>query len=61
VDVVPFLEASFPTSPPTILDVAGENLLLMGYLVGVFSVSSIEAVGYFNAHRKRSASARIPM
>ena len=26
-DVVPFLKASFRTSSPTILDVAGENLL----------------------------------
>ena len=25
-DVVPFLKASFPTSSPTVLDVAGENL-----------------------------------
>ena len=43
-DAVPFLEASFPTSPPTILDVAGENLPMIGYLVGAFSVvSSLEA------------------
>ena len=26
VDGVPFLKASFPTSSPTVLDVAGENL-----------------------------------
>lgn len=43
-DAVPFLEASFHTSPPTVLDVVSENLLLMGYLVGVFSVSSLEAL-----------------
>ena len=44
VDAVPFLEASFPTSPPTVLDVAGENLSLAGYLVGAFSVVfSLEA------------------
>jgi hypothetical protein len=36
-DVVPFLEASFPTSPPTVLDVAGENLPMKGYLVGAFA------------------------
>ena len=33
VDAVPFLEASFPTSPPTVLDVAGENLSLSALLV----------------------------
>jgi hypothetical protein len=45
VDDVPFFEASFPTSPPTVLDVVGENLLLTGYLVGAFSVvSSLEAL-----------------
>ena len=44
-DVVPSLEASFPTSPPTVLDDAGENLPLTGYLVGAFSVvSSLEAL-----------------
>jgi len=43
-NVVPFLEVSFPTSPPTVLDVAGENLPMIGYLVGAFSVvSSLEA------------------
>jgi hypothetical protein len=26
VDAVPFLEASFPTSPPTVLDVAGRRV-----------------------------------
>ena len=42
--VVPFLEASFPTSPPTVLDVVGENLPMAGYLVDAFSVvSSLEA------------------
>jgi hypothetical protein len=30
------LEASFPTSPPTVLDVAGVNLPMKGYLVGAF-------------------------
>jgi hypothetical protein len=44
-DVVPFLEASFPTSPPTVLDVASENLPLAGYFVGICSVvSSLEAL-----------------
>ena len=44
VNVVPFLEASFPTSPPTVPDVAGENLPMVGYLVSVFCVvSSLEA------------------
>ena len=43
--VVPSLEASFPTSPLTILDDAGENLPLAGYLVGTFSVfSTLEAL-----------------
>jgi hypothetical protein len=45
VDVVPSLETYFPTSPPTILDVVGENLPLACYLVGAFSVvSSLEAL-----------------
>jgi hypothetical protein len=39
-DVVRFLETSFPTSPPTVLDVASENLLLTGYLVNPLSVVS---------------------
>jgi hypothetical protein len=39
-DVVRFLETSFPTSPPTVLDVASENLLLTGYLVSPLSVVS---------------------
>jgi len=44
-DAVPFLEVSFPTSPPTVLDVAGENIPLAGYFVGAFSVvSSLEAL-----------------
>jgi hypothetical protein len=44
-DVVPFLKASFSTSPPTVLDIAGENLPLAGYLVGTFSVVfSLEAL-----------------
>ena len=49
-DVVPFLEESFPNSPPTVLDVAGESLPLAGYLVGTFSVvSSMEALLGFPA------------
>ena len=32
IDAVIFLEASFHTSPPTVLDFAGENLPLSGYL-----------------------------
>ena len=44
VDAVPFLEASFPTSPPTVLDVADGNLPMASYHVGAFSVvSSLEA------------------
>ena len=44
-DAVPFLEVSFPTSPPTVLDVAGENIPLAGYFVGAFSVvSSLETL-----------------
>jgi hypothetical protein len=35
-DVVPSLEASFSTSSPTVLEVAGENLPLAGYSVGAF-------------------------
>jgi hypothetical protein len=35
-DVVPFLEASFPTSP-TVLEVASENLPMTGYLVNVLA------------------------
>jgi hypothetical protein len=37
-DDVPFLEAPFPTSPPAVLDVAGENLPLAGYIVDAFSI-----------------------
>ena len=45
VDAVIFLEASFPTSRPTVLDIVGENLPFEGYLVGAFSVvSSLEAL-----------------
>jgi hypothetical protein len=36
-DAIPFLEAFFPTSPPPVLDVAGENLPMTGYLVGTFA------------------------
>jgi hypothetical protein len=44
-DTVTMLEASFPTSPPTVLDVAGENLPLAGYFVGAFTiVSSLEVL-----------------
>ena len=44
-DVVPFLEASFPTSRPTVLDIVGENLPFEGYLVGAFIViPSLEAL-----------------
>jgi hypothetical protein len=44
-NAVPFLEASFPTTTPTVLDVAGVNLSLAGYFVGAFSiVSSLEAL-----------------
>lgn len=43
-NAVPFLEASFPVSPHSILDVVGENLPIAGYLVGAFHVaSSLEA------------------
>jgi hypothetical protein len=45
VDAVSSLEASFPTSPSAVLDGAGENLPLAGYIVGAFSiVSSLEAL-----------------
>jgi hypothetical protein len=45
VDAMPFLKASFFTSPPTVLDIADENLPLAGYLVSAFSVvSSLEAL-----------------
>jgi hypothetical protein len=37
-DVVPFLVASFTTSPLAVLDVAGENLPLTSYIVSAFSV-----------------------
>jgi hypothetical protein len=39
-DAISSLEASFPTSPPTVLDVAGENLPVSDYLVGASSVVS---------------------
>jgi hypothetical protein len=51
-DAIPFLKASFPTSAPTVLDIAGQNLSLAGYLVGAFSVvSSLEAVLSFPVPR----------
>jgi len=43
--IITSLEASFPTSPPTVLDVAGENLPLAGYFVGAsWVVSSSKAL-----------------
>ena len=50
VDVVPFLKASFPTSSPTVLDVAGENLpwrATMSALLASFPPWGVARHSYF--------------